>query len=152
MNHLELRIPPIAVAFIFATMMVAVDYAVPDLIVIPARLIIAAFLGLGGTFVALLGVITFHKHKTTVNPLSPDRSSSLVTSGIYRFSRNPMYLGFFFALLGLCVYLQGWLSALLLPAFASYMSRFQIQPEERALAKLFGSRFTEYSTSVRRWL
>jgi protein-S-isoprenylcysteine O-methyltransferase Ste14 len=63
-----------------------------------------------------------------------------------------MYLGFLFALLGWAVFLANWASALLLPAFVAYMSRFQIQPEERALAERFGPAYLAYSQSVRRWL
>jgi protein-S-isoprenylcysteine O-methyltransferase Ste14 len=109
-------------------------------------------LALAGALVALAGVVAFRRQETTVNPLTPSESSSLVASGIYRFSRNPMYLGFVLALLGWAAFLGNWVSALLLPAFVAYMSRFQIQPEERALAERFGPEFIAYSQSVRRWL
>lgn len=78
--------------------------------------------------------------------------TSLVATGIYRISRNPMYPGFLLVLLGWCAYLANWASAFLLPAFEAYMNRFQIQPEERALSARFGSQFLAYCGSVRRWL
>ena len=96
--------------------------------------------------------MAFRRHKTTVNPFTPAKSSSLVATGIYRYSRNPMYLGLFLALLGWGAYLGNWASALLLPAFVAYMNRFQIHPEERVLTESFGPQFLAYARSVRRWL
>lgn len=152
MRTLEIRIPPLALVLIFAAAMAAIAYAVPASIAIPGRLIIAGAFVFVGAAVALAGVIAFRLHKTTVNPLTPDQSSTLVAIGIYRFSRNPMYLGFLLALLGWGVYLSNWASLLLLPVFVAYMNRFQIQPEERALTELFGQQFVAYARSVRRWL
>jgi protein-S-isoprenylcysteine O-methyltransferase Ste14 len=149
---LELRIPPVVLVIIFAAAMAALAYAVPSVVSFPAKPAIAAALVITGALVALAGVLAFRHHQTTVSPLTPERSSSLVATGIYRFSRNPMYLGFLLALVGWCVYLGSWLSALLLPAFVAYMNRFQIQPEERALAERFGPQFLQYTKSVRRWL
>jgi len=132
--------------------MAFIAYAVPASIAVPCQSVIAVALVLAGAWVALAGVVAFRRHKTTVNPFRPDQSSSLVASGIYRFSRNPMYLGFLLALLGWAAYLANWASALLLPAFVAYMNRFQIKPEERALAERFGPEFLAYCKSVRRWL
>jgi protein-S-isoprenylcysteine O-methyltransferase Ste14 len=119
---------------------------------VPARLVVALALVLAGALVAAAGVVAFRRHKTTVNPFTPDQSSSLVTMGVYRFSRNPMYLGFLLALAGWAVYLASWPAALWLPAFVLYMNRFQIQPEERALLERFGQQFVTYSKTTRRWL
>jgi len=90
-------------------------------------------------------------HRQTC-PFTPDQSSTLVSTGIYRYSRNPMYLGFLLALAGWCVYLANWASMLLLPLFIVYMNRFQIAPEERALHRHFGQPFTNYTQAVRRWI
>lgn len=152
MTALELRIPPVALTLIFATFMAILADYVPVAVFLPARLAIAVALVVAGAAVALSGVVAFRHQKTTVNPFTPEQSSSLVATGIYRLSRNPMYLGFLLALTGWCVYLANWTSALLLPAFVAYMNRFQIQPEERALAKRYGQDFLTYSKSVRRWL
>ena len=76
----------------------------------------------------------------------------MVRSGIYRVSRNPMYLGFLLALLALAIFLANPLSLVLVPLFVVYMNRFQIGPEERALVALFGQEFASYSLKVRRWL
>jgi protein-S-isoprenylcysteine O-methyltransferase Ste14 len=151
MRTLELRIPPLALVITFAAAMAILSYAVPSTMLVPARLPVAVFLAVSGGLVALAGVSAFRHHKTTVNPLTPEQSSSLVVTGIYRFSRNPMYLGFLLALAGWCAYLANWLAALLLPGFVAYMNRFQIIPEERVLAERFGPQFQEYCRSVRRW-
>jgi len=84
--------------------------------------------------------------------MTPQSASALVVSGIYRFTRNPMYVGFLFVLLGWAVWLSNGLSFLFLPAFVLYMNRFQIQPEERALHARFGQEFVAYTSRVRRWL
>jgi protein-S-isoprenylcysteine O-methyltransferase Ste14 len=97
-------------------------------------------------------VVAFRRAGTTVNPMKPESSSSLVVSGIYAFTRNPMYLGFLFALLAWAIYLSHPAAFLVLPLFVWYMNRFQIEPEERALASLFGEAFTTYAARVRRWL
>lgn len=152
MRTLELRVPPVAVVLIFAAAMAGLGLVTPVAIHVPGGLFVAVALVLAGVAVALAGVVAFHHQKTTVNPLRPEQSSALVATGIYRFSRNPMYLGFLLALLGWSVYLRSWASVLLLPVFVAYMNRFQIQPEERALAERFGPQFLAYCASVRRWL
>jgi len=152
MRFLELRVPPVALTLVFAASMAAIAYLVPAAFSLPARTLLGACLALAGGVVALAGVVAFRRHATTVNPFTPEQSSSLVATGVYRFSRNPMYLGFLLALLGWCLFLANWVAALLLPLFVAYMNRFQIGPEERALAQRFGPQFTAYAKGVRRWL
>lgn len=152
MGSLELRIPPVAVVIIAAAGMAALSYGVSAPVAIPARLPVALTLVVAGALVALAGVVAFRRHKTTVNPFTPELSSTLVATGIYRYSRNPMYLGFLLALIGWGVYLANGVAALLLPAFVVYMNRFQIAPEERALMDHFGQTFLAYARAVRRWL
>jgi protein-S-isoprenylcysteine O-methyltransferase Ste14 len=152
-NHcLELRIPPAVLVAIVAAAMAALAYLVPAAGTVSVSPMVAGVLALAGGLVALSGVVAFRRQETTVNPLTPEQSSSLVASGIYRFSRNPMYLGFLLCLVGWCVYLANCVAALLLPGFVMYMTRFQIQPEERALRARFGSQFEAYYRTVRRWL
>jgi protein-S-isoprenylcysteine O-methyltransferase Ste14 len=105
-----------------------------------------------GVAVSMGGILSFRRARTTVNPLKPETTSALVESGIYAFTRNPMYLGMLLALLGWAVYLSSsW--ALLGPMlFVLYITRFQIIPEERALHGLFGAPFSTYKQRVRRWL
>jgi protein-S-isoprenylcysteine O-methyltransferase Ste14 len=96
--------------------------------------------------------MAFHRARTTVNPFKPTETSTIVTAGIYRVSRNPMYLGLLFLLAGWAIMLSNVAAVAMLPAFVAYMTRIQIQPEERALQAKFGSEFTDYKGSVRRWL
>ncbi|RUO24533.1 isoprenylcysteine carboxylmethyltransferase family protein [Aliidiomarina minuta] len=105
-----------------------------------------------GIAVAVLGVLEFRKADTTVDPRFPDRSSQLVASGVYRLSRNPMYLGFLLILFGWAWYLMSLLAFLWLPLFVVYMNRFQIQPEERYMVHKFGEEFHAYTARVRRWI
>ena len=100
----------------------------------------------------LAGFYEFQKAKTTFNPMTPDAASSVVTSGIYHVSRNPMYVGFLLLLTTWAIFLSHPLPFLFLPVFVTYMNRFQISPEERALSAKFGEEYDAYKRSVRRWL
>lgn len=152
-SSLELRIPPLLVVAIVATAMAGMHYALPALnLPIPARTLMSLVCYALGTGVAAAGVLAFRRHKTTVNPFTPERSSALVENGVYRLSRNPMYLGFLLALVGWGIQLANAAALILIPLFVLYMNRFQIKPEERALTVTFGGRFTEYSAAVRRWV
>ena len=119
---------------------------------LPGHVAVAALLVTVGFAICMAGVVQFRRAKTTVNPLTPETTTAMVTSGTYRFSRNPMYLGFLLALTGWAVFLCYALAFALLPLFVASMNRFQIIPEERALAAKFGQQFTDYSHSVRRWV
>lgn len=119
---------------------------------IPGRIGLAIGLALSGTVIALAGVLAFRVHRTTVNPLKPDAASLVVSGGVYRFSRNPMYLGLLLLLAAWAVYLSNAPAAFFLPAFVVYMNRFQIKAEERALLAKFGPAFAQYMAAVRRWI
>jgi protein-S-isoprenylcysteine O-methyltransferase Ste14 len=119
---------------------------------LPLRSIAGIAFVVAGVGIALAGVKSFARANTTVNPIRPAATSSLVVTGVYRFSRNPMYLGMVLVLLGWAAYLANAMAFLLVPAFVLYISRFQIVPEERVLFEKFGSEFTMYKASVRRWL
>ena len=119
---------------------------------LPGRFYVAGGVALVGAILSILGVASFRRAKTTVNPMKPESSSSLVISGIYRLTRNPMYLGLLLILLGWAVYLSNALALALVPGFVLYMNLFQIKPEERALESRFGPAFAEYRARVRRWI
>jgi len=121
-------------------------------IALPGHHGLAAIISGVGIFFILAGVYEFQKAKTTLNPTTPAATSSVVASGIYRVSRNPMYVGFLLALTGWAIFLSHPLPFLLLPAFVAYMNRFQISPEERVLSAKFGDEYDTYKQSVRRWL
>lgn len=105
-----------------------------------------------GAAIDLAGLAAFRAARTTINPLRPEKASSLVRSGIYRYTRNPMYLGMLVLLLAWSAYLAHPAAFAMLPLFVLYLNRFQIAPEERALAKRFGAEFDDYRRRVRRWL
>jgi protein-S-isoprenylcysteine O-methyltransferase Ste14 len=153
MNTLELKVPPLALGLLTAAAMWSASIVAPVLTwQLPYRQITALLFVVAGGVVAVLGVVAFRRARTTVNPTKPQSTSSLVSSGIYRFSRNPMYLGFVLALVGVAALLSNAVSLVFIPAFVLYMNRFQIKPEERTLSAMFGQEFTAYTQRVRRWI
>ena len=154
---LEHRIPPPLIDAACALLMWALARALPQAQLWPpggsagvvgAALALAA---LGGA-VALAGTLEFRRAHTTVNPLAPRRASTLVTRGIYRVTRNPMYLGMALVLLGWACWLAHPLAFACIPLALAYLQRFQIRPEERVLRAHFGAAYEAYSRRVRRWL
>lgn len=97
-------------------------------------------------------VVSFVRARTTINPLHPERASALVTDGIFRYSRNPMYLSLLLLLLGHAFEIWNWPAFGGPMAYAAYITRFQIVPEERVLTRLFGDDYARYRQRVRRWL
>ncbi len=153
MKSLELKIPPPVIALLVAvSMWFARSYAPSLAHGIPWRSALAVALVLIGIALALAGVLEFRKAKTTVNPTKPETTSAVVATGIYRFTRNPMYLGMLLVLVGWAAFLANAISFALVPMFVLYMSRFQIGPEERVLSDHFGNEYAAYLQSVRRWL
>ncbi|MGQ0766285.1 MAG: methyltransferase family protein [Gemmatimonadota bacterium] len=153
MRWFELRIPPPLVLLASGGAVFWIANAAPSANVsVPASRIAAVILVAAGMAIAAAGGIAFARMHTTVNPLQPEKASTLVTGGVYRFSRNPMYLGFLFVLAGWTLFLSNAAAAILLPLFAAYISQYQIKPEERALGGKFGSEYARYLSRVRRWL
>ena len=109
-------------------------------------------IGLSGALVCALGIIEFNRAKTTVNPTRPESASSLVRTGIYRRTRNPMYLGRAVQLLGWAAFLANPLAFLLVPLYLVYVNRFQVVAEESALLARFGPEYAAYQGEVPRWL
>ena len=132
----------LAAAWLLPVLNVAIPWSTPAAIVVAAL----------GAALGLAGVIQFHRAKTTVNPLRPDAVSALVSGGVYRWTRNPMYLGMAAMLLGWAIYLGSIAALAALPLFIVYLNRFQIGPEERALEARFGAEFEAYRRRVSRWL
>lgn len=146
------KLPPLAVFLLAAALIWIIDRLSPPWPTPPAQVALAVLLALAGAAVAVLGVISFRRAGTTVNPLNPERVSALVVRGIYRYSRNPMYLGFALLLLAWLVFLSAWLALPVLAGFLAFMNRFQIEPEEEALEARFGAAYLEYKGRVRRWV
>lgn len=150
---LELKVPPVVVVLICAALMWLLSVGTPGVVLsVPFRRSVSACVALAGVASSMLGVVAFHRARTTVNPIKPTLSSALVVSGIYRRSRNPMYLGFLLILLGWALWLGNVLAFAFLAVFIAYMNSFQIGPEERALREIFGDDFKIYCSQVRRWI
>jgi protein-S-isoprenylcysteine O-methyltransferase Ste14 len=149
----ELRIPPALVCLLAAASIYACARGFPSArIHFPARHVVAGGCSAAGIALALAGIREFRRAQTTVNPLEPGRASSIVSSGLYRHTRNPMYLGMALGLVGLALWPGTWPGLLVVPAFMGYLTVFQIIPEERALLVRFGSAYANYCAQVRRWL
>lgn len=122
----------------------------------PLARIISSSLGLGiglialGLFVALAGRLQFKWHDTTVKPFQ--ESSALVTVGVYRITRNPMYLGMVLFLTGIATAMGTLTPFLVIPLFAALINTRFILREERHLTEQFGQEYEDYRKRVRRWI
>ncbi|REG82898.1 methyltransferase family protein [Marinomonas pollencensis] len=147
---LDLKIPPLVVFAIAVVSMLALSgfhfsaagwsLALSYAIWLPAALI------------AVSAVFSFSQLKTTVNPHKPGKASSLVVSGVFKYTRNPMYLALTMILIGSLFWLDTFLAVLPIVCFVCYLSQFQIKPEEAILRKKFGEEYLAYCARVRRWL
>lgn len=153
MSALELKVPPVALTLIAAAGMWALSRSAPlGAFSLPGGGWLSVGIAVAGIGIAVLGVLAFRRADTTVDPRWPDQSTTLVVRGVYRYSRNPMYLGFLLVLCAWGVFLGSISPWLMLPAFVVYMNRFQIAPEERFMREKFGGSYSAYSASVRRWV
>ncbi|MFT4767886.1 MAG: protein-S-isoprenylcysteine O-methyltransferase Ste14 [Glaciecola sp.] len=150
--NFELRLPPVLQLLVAGAAMWGIDRvdSVSALTLSFAGWLSAALL-IMGVAIALLGVSAFRRASTTVDPRYPGQSTTLVTGGVYHWTRNPMYLGMLLVLLAWGLYLASGLSFLVVVAFVAYMTRFQIVPEERFMTQTFGEAYLLYRRSVRRW-
>jgi len=149
---MELKVLPVVQVTFAALAMILLDYLFPifsyghiDTTSTAILLVICA------STIGILAIVNFRSQDTTVNPMKPDEASTVVSHGIYTFSRNPMYLALALFLLAISVYLANYISLLLIPAFIWYITEYQIKPEEQALEKLFGDDYLAYKARVRRW-
>ena len=153
MPSLEHKIPPPVVGALVAAAMWSVSALGPQFpIATGPKYAAVAILAVAGVAFDLLGLLAFRAFRTTVNPLKPERASAMVTSGVYRVSRNPMYVGMVLLLLAWAVNLSALLPFAGPPIFVLYITRFQIQSEERLLKGIFGEEYSAYAARVRRWL
>ena len=150
---MKLKIPPPIVALVFAALMWGVDSLFPALAIeFSGQRLVSAILVLLGFATALTALRTFRQIGTTFDPHSPEDATQLVRSGVFRISRNPMYLGLAFVLLAWAVWLGNIINVATLFLFVAYLTVFQIKPEEVVLARLFGADYEAYRKEVRRWI
>ena len=147
------KIPPVVQFLaVAAAMWLIAKYAPALSVAIPARrALVILFFCIGGA-VAIPGIAAFRAAGTTVDPRYPEKASRLVASGIYGYSRNPMYLGLLCLLIAWALYLSNLLGFAGLPAFVLAMNRLQIRREEAAMEALFGDEYRAYRQKVRRWI
>ncbi|MBF0264221.1 MAG: isoprenylcysteine carboxylmethyltransferase family protein [Gammaproteobacteria bacterium] len=151
-NPLKLLIPPPVYMVIFAGLMWLLSQYYP----VYSWSIDTQDIGIGiifiGGLIDLSSLFLFLIAKTSVNPMKPEKAETVVKRGMYKFSRNPMYLGLLLLLTGWSLFL-GVLSALvLLPTFVWTINTMQIQYEEVILEQKFGDDYVQYKKSVRRWI
>ena len=153
LRGLELRVPPLVVTLLFAVGALLSAELVPrPSIAFPGHRAAGGGLALAGLALAGVGVVEFRRAKTTVDPRFPGRTTSVVRTGVYRFSRNPMYVGFAAAVLGIVVWAGSAAGLAAIPLFVGYMNRFQIGPEEQMMLERFEDAYSRYMREVRRWL
>lgn len=153
LRHLELKIPPVVIWLGLAGPMYffgeeSYSPAIPKAVRVPLAIAISSL----GFVVAAAAVSRFRKNGTTINPHHPDRSLRLVTSGIYQYTRNPMYLGLLLCLEAWALYLFNPYAFAISLLFIPIMNRLQIWPEERFLKEKFGKTYEAYCRHVRRWI
>ena len=152
MSRLELLLPPLPLTFAVGFLIWLLNLALPLGIHFSGQALVATFLLILGLLFILPAAISFFKAKTTVDPRTPDKSNTLVITGLYNITRNPMYVGMVLCLFALSMAQGNILSFILSFAYALYLTRFQIQPEERFLKQKFGEQYDAYCQRVRRWI
>lgn len=151
-DRLELKVPPLLLAAVLAGGMGGLAWALPGAAFpLPMATGLGIAFGLLGIGIAAAGLLAFRRHRTTVDPLHPERAAQVVQTGIYARTRNPMYLGVSLVLLGWALNLHHGVALLGVPAFMAWLDRFQIRPEERILHDRFGADYEAYLRAVRRW-
>lgn len=100
----------------------------------------------------VLSINKFKKNRTTISPLRPNKTSSLITSGIYNYTRNPMYLGLLLILISTALFIKNFISFLIIPLFVIFINKNQILPEEQILENIFGEEYRNYTKKVKRWI
>lgn len=145
---MELKLPP-PLLFILSAILI---YFLPQAEVYFIPKAFGYLFLLLSAIVGLMSVYAFFKEKTAFTLRDPTQTNKLVVQGIYRVSRNPMYLSLVLALIAWGIWLNSYFAILVIAGFMWYVDRFQIIPEERVLVQKFGKDFTDYQTKVRKWL
>ena len=148
---MKTKIPPPIIALICIVINYLSTYLINP-IKFPNIEIIGGLILLLGVATAVLATLLFKKDQTTVNPRNPEKTTTLVTNGIFSITRNPMYLGLFFSISSTILFFGSWFGIIILMFFVWYINKFQIIPEEEAMEKLFGNKYSEYRQKVRRWI
>lgn len=152
MKSLELKIHPPIVLLSSLILTYGLSHYLPLLSMPSVLFDLHGYVGASGLLVALAGIWEFRKAKTTINPTNPEKTSYLVSGGIYRVTRNPMYLGMQLIIIAAIFKFGNYYGFIALPFFILYITQFQIKPEERIIERIFGEEYVFYKKKVRRWL
>ncbi len=146
-------IPPPVVGVIALALMWGLDQYFPTArVALPGNGLLALIpIGLG-LWLDVVAMRTFRKAGTTVNPVNPEKASTLVDNGVFARSRNPIYVALILFLTGGFLWFGNLLNLVVIAVFIWYMTNFQIKPEEEALTKVFGQPYEDYLKRVRRWI
>ena len=146
-----IKIPP---PLIVLTLIISIYFSSKkiDLINIPFQLEISFFILSLGILVFINPVLKFIKSKTTINPIQFEETNRLVTSGIFKYSRNPMYLGMLMIIISTSIFYLNIYSILMPFLFIFWINKFQIKREEAFLTEKFGKEYLSYKNKTRRWL
>ncbi len=145
------KIPPPIITLICALLIYLSKPFFPELIFNYFNQISLFFL-ISGFIIILISFLRFKKEKTTIDPIKIEKASSLVTNGIFKYSRNPMYLGMLLILISVSIKFNFYGGLLVVGSFVYFITYFQILPEEKAMLKLFGKDFINYKNKTRRWV
>ena len=144
--------PPILLVLTGAVMWLVAHSPFAFSYLIPYSSATAVVLVVLGVLTDVLSILQFRSAETTVNPLKPEAATALVRTGIFKRSRNPMYVGLLLILTGWMVWLGSLSNVLVLLVFFLLITELQIKPEEVALRRLFGHEYDDYCRQVRRWV
>ena len=148
---METKIPPPIVTLVFGLLIYFSQGIFPS-ITNQLTFYVGIFFMLLGFSILISAVGSFKRSKTTVNPLNPEQATKLVTDGIFKYSRNPMYLGMALVLGSIAIFFNLIGGIILVALFCAYITKFQILPEERAMRDLFSDDFDKYTKVTRRWI
>jgi|TARA_B100000214_G_scaffold223541_1_gene162660 Putative protein-S-isoprenylcysteine methyltransferase len=123
-----------------------------DLILIPNQKLISFIILLIGVLILITPIFKFIKSKTTIDPIKFKKVNKLITSGIYKYSRNPMYLGLLMIVTSTSIFYLNIFSIITPIIFYCWINRFQIKREEIFLTEKFGNDYILYKTKTRRWI
>ena len=151
MDKFKNKIPPtiLTLLFLIFNYILSFNFLKID---IPYKYFFTSLLIILGFYIIIRSSRLFEQAKTSIDPFKPFKSTSLITNDIYKYSRNPMYFGYLLIILGSSVYLGNVISIIIIPLFIFTINFLQIIPEEEALKDIYGPRYDEYLSKVRRWI
>ena len=150
---LALKVPPPVQALVCGILMWVIDRQLPGGQLESAiQLPIAILLAVSGIVLVVFSMLAFRRASTTVDPFHPEEASQLVVDGFFGYSRNPMYVSLALVLISWAIWLGSVYNVAVLVLFVTYITFFQIKPEEEAMRSLFGETYEHYCSRVRRWI